>query len=239
MPDKIPAEDPKLELAARRLSANLRVWALLFGGMGMIALGTLQSTHPGVSLIWLTTAILLAIGNQPAFLGLVAVQWGLSLSSFLPGVSQAIGPDPLSVLLNSRPLETIGLVVIRIVLMITAVNQLLFYRMLYGTAEATGLDESLPVIPEVVPNRSDQVAWYSRLLGLLGFPVALAAVLPELGISEYLLGVSTTLATIAMGFGIGAAFSPTRRRGLALTGLAAGAAVYLISIIIARYTIFV
>ena len=93
---KLSADHPNLQFAANRLQRTLRVWALLFAGMGILLLGALRTEYPTASIIWFASALLILLSTQPAYLALVAIQWGISLTSLIPGVSQITGPDPLS-----------------------------------------------------------------------------------------------------------------------------------------------
>jgi hypothetical protein len=106
--------------------------------------------------------------------------------------------------------------------------------MLYGTAQASGLDPALPPVPEVIPNHSDRLALWSAALGALGLLAAWggAALAP----AAWTIGVRTlavAAAAFALGLGLGAAFSPTRRRGAALAGAGLGALAFLSAFITA------
>ncbi|TFH34918.1 MAG: hypothetical protein E4G99_08505, partial [Anaerolineales bacterium] len=132
MSKPLSVESPNLQLAASRLQRAMRIWAIFFAAMGLLLVGLLRQTYPTAPVIWFTGAALLIFSRQPVLLALVALQWGLSLTTLIPGVAQITGPDPLSYLFDSGTLETLVLVGVRLVMMVTAVNQFLFYRMLYG-----------------------------------------------------------------------------------------------------------
>ncbi len=231
----LSVDDPNLQLAAQRLQRTLRIWAFLFSGMGLLLLGTLRNVHTTASIIWFGSAILLILSNQPAYLALVAIQWGVSLTSLIPGITLITGPDPLSYLFQGGLLETLVLVGVRLVMIVTAVNQFLFYRMLYGTGSIQELHPDLAPIPEVVPNHTGKIALAGRFMGFLGVMLTLLSIpLRTRGWDPLLLNLALSSSTVAMGFGLGAAFSPTQRRGVALIAVLLGGFAYMLAILIAR-----
>lgn len=222
-PQALAIDHPGLVHAAGRLRRALWVWAGLFAGTGLLAFATMGRTHPVVAVSWLVLAIVLVADRQPAFLALVAAQWGLSLIVLVPGVAAVFGGDPVTISIGGTLPEIIGLGVVRVILMATAWNQFMFYRMLYGTARASGLDPSLPPVPEVITNRSDMLAWLSRLAGFLGVCLVLAGLgLRATSNIALWLSAALLLSTLAIGLGLGATFSPTQRRGHALAGVGLG-----------------
>jgi hypothetical protein len=233
--EKLRVDNPNLQLAANRLRRILRIWAALFAGMGVLLLGTIRAGQPTASVIWLGSALLLAISNQPAYLALVALQWGLSLTSLIQGMTSITGPDPLSYLFDSGTLETIVLVGVRIVMLVTAVNQFLFYRMLYGTESVKSLHPGLTPIPEVVPNQSDKIAIAGRFFSFIGVMLALISIpMQARGFDTQFLNLALGSSTVGMGFGLGSAFSPTHRRGTALGAILLGGFAYMLAILVAR-----
>lgn len=220
-------EHPHLRQAAGRLRRTLWVWAALSAGMGLLAASPAGGGTLIPALAWLTAAALLALTPQPVLLALAAGQWALSLLAWIPGVGAATGADPLSTLLQPGAFESIGLAVVRLLLAATAWNQFLFYRMLYGTGKAAGLNRELPPIPEVIPNRSDRWALVSRAAGAAALIAGLASFALGPPIRPLTIQSGLALASLALGLGLGAAFSPTSRRGAALlgTGLAAMAVI--------------
>ena len=156
MPPSLEADNPNLQAAARRLRRVQWTWAALFLAMGVMTLieafrsGT-QAGQLIVGTAWFLGALLLAVAAQPALLAMVAVTLVLTLILLLPA-GGPLGPDPLAAVLGSSPVEAWASAVVRVILALTAWNQFLFYRMLYGTASAAGLGPDLPAIPEVVPN---------------------------------------------------------------------------------------
>lgn len=235
MPKTLPAESPNLKEALTRLTRTLRVWAVLQGTTGLLTLYTNSNDHPFEAIPWLFAAGLTLTSRQPAYLALVAFQWGISLASFLPGVRTVFGADPLVAPPDVGPVGIAGLALVRVLFLVTAWNQFLLYRLLYGTENASGLDPKMASIPEMVPNHTDTIALIARVLGGLGLlATAASVVLSGSGFSGLTLGLARASAILAIGLGLGAAFSPTRRRGTALTGIGTGAAGFLLSLALGR-----
>ena len=235
MPAILSPADPHLQAAVGRLRRTQWAWAALLAALAVLALaGARSGVQPLAALQWAISAALLALAPQPALLALVAMQWGLSLAALTPAAAAALGPDPLGLVFGGGTVELLALAGVRLLLAVAAWNQFLFYRMLYGTAQASGLDPALPPVPEVVPNHSDRLALSSAVLGALGLLAAWggAALAP----AAWTIGVRTlavAAAAFALGLGLGAAFSPTRRRGAALAGAGLGALAFLSAFITA------
>lgn len=229
MPATLSPADPNLQAAVGRLRRTQWAWAALLAALAALALASAPSgVHPLSALPWAAAAVLLALGPQPALLALVALLWALSLAALTPAARAALGPDPLGLIFGGGGIELVALAGVRLLLAVAAWNQFLFYRMLYGTAQASGLDPALPIVPEVVRNRSDSLALASMALGGLGLLSAWvgAAMLPA-SASAGARALGAGAAAFALGLGMGAAFSPTRRRGAALAGAGLGALAFL------------
>lgn len=236
VPEIVTPDHANLRLAVSKLRRSLRIWAALFGAAGLLTLWAVQGRLLMVVLPWLASAFLLAFGDQPAYLALAAVQWGLSLIILVPGIRATFGPDPLAYLTDSGVIENIALALVRVILMATAWNQFMFYRILYGTSKASGIDPSLPAIPEVIPNKSDRLAWSSPILGLLGVFIGLSVIpLRTDPLAIHALGLAYACSVFAIGLGVGATFSPTNRRGTALTGVCLGGTAFLMSLLVGRF----
>lgn len=236
MDEPIPFDHPNLVEAARRLRRILQVWAVIFGGYGLLSLAVVPAKDFMAAAPWLASSLLLAFSRQPALLALAAVLWGVSIIVFIPGVDRLLGADALAVLLGGGTVELVAFVLARVLLGVTAWNQFLFYRMLYGTARASGLDPSQPRIPEVIPNKTNRFAWASRLLGSLSLVCALVGVpLSDSILTTTIFQAGYSLSVIANGFGLGAAFSPTDRRGAALTGVGLGLIAFVMILTAGRY----
>ncbi|MGH2625944.1 MAG: hypothetical protein ACRDHY_04755 [Anaerolineales bacterium] len=234
MTKALPVDTPNLIGAVTRLRRTLLVWAALMGSMGLLTLYA-NPGHPFEALPWLAASALMVFGTQPAYLGLSAFQWGVSLTSFVPGVRYAFGADPLVAPPDVGPLGVAGLALVRLLFLVTAWNQFLLYRLLYGTQGAAGLDPKLPAIPAMIPNHTDTLALAGRLLAFLSLAVSLASrfLQPDPG-PLLAIGLARALSILAMGLGLGAAFSPTRRREAALLAVGVGAAGLLVSLALAR-----
>jgi hypothetical protein len=226
--EPIEVNHPNLQLAQKRLRRMLRFWAILFAAMGGTAWVAMGDSHPLTAFQWIVAALLFALGSQPAFLVLASALWGISITSLIPGPALLLGPDPLGILFASGVLETIVLIFVRVVFAVMAMNQFLFYRMLYGTDRMSGLDESLPDIPEVIPNRTNLLARVSSVLALLAIAISWIAL--QQSISRYLLHGAAIAATYAVGLGLGTAFSPTDRRGVALFAVFLGGLAFLLAL---------
>lgn len=228
VPEPLAPDHPNLQLARTRLRRMLRFWALLFGAMGIVVWITLRQTHPLAAGQWLFASVLFALGSQPAYLVLASTLWGLSISNLIPGAATLLGPDPFVLLLDTGAFETMVLVFVRLVFVVMSMSQFLFYRILYGTERMTGLDESLPDIPEVVPNNSNQLARAAQYLALVAaLGVAAAWFITAADAVRLILHLSAVLGSYAVGLGLGAAFSPTDNRGQALFGVFIGAVGFL------------
>ncbi len=236
MPETLSQDHPNLVIAMKRLRRSLWAWAGLFVLIGGITFAVLNDSYPLAALPWFASAVLLLVGIQPAYLALVAVQWGLSILTLIPGVNSVIGPDPFTVLFDLSLVESIALSVVRILLLMMAWNQFMFYRMLYGTETASGLDDDLPAIPEVIPNKSDLLARISQLMGILGLLVLWGALLIQAVIlSRDLATLGYACAIYAIGLGVGVVFSPTRQRKVALSGIGIGTIVILSLILVSQF----
>jgi len=215
----LPTNDPNLRQAALRLRRTLWIWAALAAGMGILIAAPAGGGALVPAIGWLAAAALMALLPQPAFLALNAVLWALSLLAWIPGVGAALGNDALTVLLQPGAFESFGLAVVRLLLAATSWNQFLFYRMLYGTGRAAGLDADLPPIPEVIRNLSDRLALAARAVGAAALAVASIAWAVTLPLRPACVQSGVLLASFALGLGLGAAFSPTQRRAAALLGV--------------------
>lgn len=243
LPAPLPTDHPHLSAARLRLRRTQWAWAALcaaVGGLSLIVALRLGGQTPLIiaAVPWLTSGALLAFSSQPAALALVAAQFALSLVLLLPGAAAAFGPDPVAAVFGASGVEAALIGLIRAVLAVTAWSQFHFYRILYGTASSSGLDPRLPAIPEVVPNRSNAFGSASRTLGAVALLIALAAFgLAGNDLGLYALGAGHATSVLAIGLGLGAAFSPTTQRTSALTGIALGGAAFLAAVAAGRFLI--
>jgi hypothetical protein len=242
MPEPSPPLASNLQLAAGRLRRTQWVWAALLGAAALLQWLSLRggtSTAGALDVAALAVAAgLLALSVQPAYLALVAVLWGSSLIRLVPGVAQAFGPDILVGVLGNSWLEIAAAALVRIVLMVTAWNQFMLYRLLYGTAEFTGGEQGAAPIPEVIPNRTDRLAGIALLVasfGLLGCLISIPLGNPLWQVLAA--HAALVLGTYAIGLGLGAAFSPTRRRAAALWATALGALAILAALTLGAWSL--
>jgi hypothetical protein len=214
---------PNLLKAVSRLRRVMLAWGALFALLALWSLAQTGLSHPALPLAWLAAALLLILSAQPALLALVAILWGFSLLPLLPAVEALLGPDPLIATFAGGTAERLAAAVLRVIFLLMAWNQFLFYRMLYGTESMHGVDANLPAIPQMVANRSDALAGWARLLGALALVLLWpGALLGASRASLWLLHVGLSLGLMGVGLGTGAAFSPTSRRPSALTGAGLG-----------------
>ncbi|MGA9532446.1 MAG: hypothetical protein WBR18_06990 [Anaerolineales bacterium] len=231
MPEPLTADNPNLQLAKRRHRRIQWIWAALFAGMAVLAYATVGSANPWSILPWAVAAILLAVWVQPVLQALVAVLLGLSLVTLFPGLAQVFGGDPIAEVFPSGAIEIVGQAVVRLVLAVTAWNQFMLYRMLYGTARGSGLADDQPPIPEVIRNDTNQMALLAAALAGLALIASVAATVPAVAaLRQDGAQIGFAISLLAIGIGLGTAFSPTDRRGLALISTSAGMVAFLIAL---------
>lgn len=153
----------------------------------------------------------------------------------MPAINQVFALDPIVLLFEAGLIESVALAFVRAILVLMAWNQFQFYRMLYGTRDAVGLEPGLPDIPEVVPNRTALLENYARWAGISGGGIILAAyIIPNSELLPPLLSSSLGAGMVAVGLGVGVAFSPTDRRPAALGSIVVGGIIFVVSIASAR-----
>jgi hypothetical protein len=223
MPEELSPDHPNLISAAQRMQRICWAWATVSLLFAVLTYGTVGETYPLAALPWLLHGLLLVRNQQPLFLGLTAVLWGISVLNLLPGISGLVGPDPLTVIFETSVIEKIAFGVVRFLLLLMAWNQFMFYRILYGTAEMNGLDDDLPIVPEIILNWSDVLAVVAPAIGILGMVTTWVTVLPTTGTLRTVLAeVAYACIIFSIGLGIGVTFSPTSRRRLALFAVGLG-----------------
>lgn len=238
MSKTITPDHPNLVLAVNRVKRIFWAWGGLFLIMAIFTATILGRSHPLAPLPWLIAGLLVALGRQPAYLGLVAVLWGISIVSLIPNASSLIGPDPISQILELGTIEGIALGVVRLLLLIMAWNQFMFYRMLYGTEQMSGLPNDMPPIPAMFPNRTGQIAKMSRLIGVLGLVLVWGSILiPSDTMAINFLTASYATSILSVGMGVGVVFSPTAERKIALSAIGIGLVVFVSIFIIGRLTL--
>lgn len=231
MPKTLSKNDPSLMASVARLRRVQQLWGVLLILLGVVTEFAATSNHPVAGLPFVAVGLLALLWREPALLAAIAV---LMAFAIVPGINPRItvlGPDPVTVLGTLNLLEQIALAAGKALIVLTATNQFLLYRFLYGTARAYTGTEEMDVIPAMVPNRTDGLARAGRLMGLTGVVLGGAALaLSFVDASAYLPQIvaemAGTLGVTAVGFGFGAAFSPTDERRAALLATGTGLLAY-------------
>ncbi|MCH7587168.1 MAG: hypothetical protein IIC78_03895 [Chloroflexi bacterium] len=232
------SDHPNILLAANRFRRIAFAWAGLSALVGLITLRMLSGSFPLAAVPWFICTLLLVSIQQPSGMALVTVLWGTSLLHLLPGVAALFGPDPLTLMFEVSTIEKIAFAVVRILLLLMAWNQFMFYRMLYGTSYFSGLPKDSPVIPEVIRNRNDSLARIALWLGVVSLLAVWGAGL--IGVQEMalrLIAFAYICVLLSIGLGLGAVFSPTNRRRDALSAIGFGFISFLSMLVVARFVI--
>jgi hypothetical protein len=238
MPKSLSPDHPNLVLAVNRVKRIFWAWGGLYLFMALFTAAVLRGSYPLAPLPWLIAGLLIVFGRQPAYLGLVAILWGMSIVSLIPNVNTLIGPDPIIHLLELSNIEGIALGVVRVLLLIMAWNQFMFYRMLYGTEQMSGAPRDMPPIPAMFANKTGQIARIAQLVGLLGLlPVWGSILIPSDTLAINLLSLSYTTSILSIGMGVGVVFSPTTKRRIGLSAIGIGVIVFISIFIIGRLTL--
>lgn len=238
MPEMLSSDHPSVLLAAIRFRRIAYAWAGLSAIVGLTTFRLLGASYPFAAVPWVICALLLVLIQQPSSMALVAVLWGTSILHLVPGVSGLFGPDPLTVLFNISTIEKIAFAVVRILLLLMAWNQFLFYRMLYGTARFSGLPKDLPAIPEVIRNRNDSLARIALMVGIISLlTVWGAGLIGKENMALHLIAIAYICVILSIGLGLGAIFSPTNRRRDALSAVGLGFLSFLSMLVVARFVI--
>lgn len=235
MTEPLAADHPNLQKAAGRLQRISWVWAALLLGMGILTLLTTGRNHAGDPVPWFLAAGVVALLVQPASLALVAALFAFPLIILVPGVEAVFGPDPIRTLMTGGSLEFLGVILIRLGTAVTAWNQFLFYRLLYGTEGSRGIDPELPPIPEVVPNRTRELAVAGGVSAVAGIGASLAALAPSLaGLGSEFVRFGLWFSIAALGLGLGVIFSRTAHRSTGLAAAGLGLAGLLLALAVGR-----
>lgn len=234
MPKTLSKTDPALLTGVKRLQRVQLVWGLLLIGLGLSTELAATSQHPVAGLPFIAVGLLAMRLAEPALLATVGA---LMVFAIVPTINPRLtilGPDPLLVLSAPSFLETLAIVVGKAIIVLTAANQFFLYRFLYGTHRASTDDPTQAVIPEMVPNRSTGLSLWARWIAIAGLIFAAGSVLlrffaPDPFIPRLWAEIGGSFAVMAVGFGLGAAFSPTDQRQAALFGVGAGLLAYLVA----------
>jgi hypothetical protein len=236
MPKTLSANDPNLLKSVQRLRRSQQLWGGLLIALGILTELGATSEHPMAGLPFIAVGLLAFRWAEPALLAAVAVLVGFSIVPTINPGFTILGPDPVAAIANFSWLELGAVVVGKGLIVLTAANQFFLYRFLYGTERATTDEPGLDVIPPMVPNRTDGLARSARLFALLGAASAVVGLLFSLVDRaayppQILAELGGSLAVVAVGFGLGCAFSPTNERRAALTGVQAGLLAYAVAVI--------
>jgi hypothetical protein len=233
MPKTLSKKDPNLVEAVNRLTRVQRIWGLLLIGLGALTEWAGASTHPVAGLPLIAVGLFALVWAEPAVLAAVAVAVAFSMVPTVNPRLTILGPDPLRLALEGSVIELVAIVVGKALIVLTAASQFLFYRFLYGTATATSDDPEMAIIPEMVPNRTNGLSRAARWIGLIGLGLGAVALLfvftapnASLTATPVLAEMGASLGVVAIGLGVGCAFSPTDERSAALTSVGLGVVAY-------------
>jgi hypothetical protein len=237
MPKTLSVKDPNLIAAVARLQRTQQLWGALMIGLGIVTEFAATSAHPIAGLAFIAVGLLAFRWAEPALLATIATVVAFSIVPTINPRLTVLGPDPLRQIADLSLIELVALVVGKGLIVLTTANQFFVYRFLYGTARASTEDPSLALIPAMVPNRTNGLARSARWMGLISVVLALvaagfSAVSPEAFQSQVLAEAGGTLAVMAIGLGLGCAFSPTDERLPALASLVLGLAGYIVAAVV-------
>jgi hypothetical protein len=224
MPRTLSVKDPNLIAAVARLQRTQQLWGVLLIGLGLVNEFSAGSAHPLSGLAFIAVGLLAFRWAEPALLATIATIVAFSIVPTINPRLTILGPDPLRQIAALSIIELVALVVGKGLIVLTTANQFFVYRFLYGTARASTEDPNLALIPAMVPNRTNGLARAARWMGLISLVLALVAVAflvtaPEAFQTQVLAEAAGTLAVMAIGLGLGCAFSPTDERLPALASL--------------------
>ncbi len=231
----LDTQDPNLQEGVKRHDRTQRTYGGLLIAYGLLA-QIVAVTQPGVfhpiaGLPFIFVGFFAWAWREPALLPAMAA---LFITSIVPTIARVFtipGPDPVVLLTNASGWEVAALVAVKAFMGLSAFQQFFQFRLLYGTAWATSDEPGLPVIPELVPNRTDTLARWARGAAVVGVMVAALALAfalndPRALGTQVAAEVAGALGVLGVGLGLGAAFSPTTERPAALVGLAGGTLAY-------------
>ena len=238
MPKTLPQDDPNLQKAVARLARGQRLWGWLFIGLGLFTELAAGAAHPVSGLPFIAVGVACLRWSDPALIAAVATLLALSIwPSLNPGAS-ILGPEPLYRVFDLGLVERGALVFVKGILVYTALQQFVVLRFLYGTETATSDDPDLPLIPAMIPNNTDRLARWARTVAFGGTFFAILALLltlfdPAAPFARTLAELGGSLGAVAVGLGLGAAFSPTDEREAALWAIGLGVVSYIASAVLA------
>lgn len=234
MPKTLSTRDPNLLASVGRLRRAQQLWGVLLIALGVLTELAATSAHPVAGLPFIAIGLLAFRWAEPALLATVATLVAFSIVPTINPRITILGPDPLTSVASLSLVELVAYVIGKSLIVLTAANQFFLYRFLYGSEQATSDDPTQAIIPPMVPNRTDGLARWARALALTGLAgavaaLALSAVGPAGFTPQLLAEIAGSLVVVAVGLGLGSAFSPTDERQAALTGVGLGVLAYTIA----------
>ncbi len=231
----LPADDPKLQEAVNRHKRAQQVngWILIgFGVLTQVVAVSSEPLHPVAGLAFIAIGFFCLAWGDPALLATSAVLFAFAIVPTVNPALTLLGPDPIQRLAGLSGWEVAIIVIVKGVLALTSMQQFLLFRLLYGTERMVSDEPNLNLIPPLVTNRTDIYARWSRTTGIIaallgGLALGFLAVAPQALATRYAAELAGALGAVALGLGVGAAFSPTDERPAALLGMGTGAAAYL------------
>lgn len=232
MAKTLSTEDPNLLKAVTRHTRAQQLYGGLFVALGLLTQLAAGGEHPVAGMPFLLVGVACFVLAEPALLATVAILLTLSILPTMYDRASILGPEPLANALNMTTVERGALVLGKLLVAGTALNQFFLFRLLYGTAEATTDDPNLPIIPALVPNRTDRLARTARWAGIFGLATTILALLvttqePAAFLTRTLAEMGGSFGVVALGLGLGVAFTPTKEREAALWGAGLGTVAYL------------
>ncbi|MCC6190158.1 MAG: hypothetical protein IT318_14085 [Anaerolineales bacterium] len=234
MPKKLSKTDPALLAAVARLRRAQQLWGALLIALGTVTELAATSEHPVAGIPFILIGLLAFRWADPALLAAIAALMAFSIVPTLNPRLTILGPDPAVQMMALSTIEQVALVAGKVIVVLTAANQFFLYRFLYGTERATSDVPDQDIIPPMVPNRTDGLSRWARLIALVGIALGAAALYlagmdPLVYLPKVLAEMGGSLAIMAIGIGLGCAFSPTDERPAALTGVAVGLGAYVLA----------
>jgi hypothetical protein len=196
-----------------------------------------ERLHPVAGLPFIAIGLFCWLWGDPALLAATAVLFAVSIvPSVNPGLS-LLGPDPVVALTGIAGWELVIVVGVKAVLAFMSIQQFFMFRLLYGTERMMSTEANLALIPPMVTNRTDAYARWARAAAIVAAVAAVTGlgatfVDPTAFATRVLAELGGALGAVAVGLGLGAAFSPTDERRAAVVGMGVGLASYIVAAIV-------
>jgi len=235
MTKTLPKTDPNLIKAVDRLGKAHTLYGWLLISLGLFAQWSAGVEHPLAGMPFIAIGIAELVLGEPVLLGTVGLLIILSVLPTLYPTVTILGPEPLVTMMDLGGIEKGALVLGKVILAGTALNQFFLFRLLYGTETATSDDPNLPIIPPMIPNRTDRLARTAQWAGIfsnvaIGLALLLFTQAPDASATRLMTEMAGSLGATAFGLGLATAFSPTTKREAALWGVGTGMVGYLTAV---------